>query len=187
MRYAKPYMDFLVEFHATRDYFECHELLEEYWKEQGSSDPYAQIWVGLIQIAVGQYHHRRGNLKGASKMFYQADRRLQPELLDQLGLDGRAVTAMVKGKLHELSAEGEQVSFRDLNLPFRDQGLERECRELAEHAGYGWCEPSRSDEQLIHRHTLRDRSSVIAARAEAYERRRAAEQAGPGPKPGADR
>ncbi|MBJ6363623.1 DUF309 domain-containing protein [Paenibacillus sp. GCM10012307] len=186
MRYAKPYIDYLVEFHGTRDYFECHELLEEHWKEQGTSDPYADTWVGLIQIAVGQYHHRRGNVKGAEKLFRQAERRLNPQLLEQLGLSGQAVADMVRGKLQELSAAGEPPPFRDMDLPFRDLKLERECRERTTLAGYGWCKPSRCDGQLVHRHTLRDRSSVIAARAEAYEQRRASELAGERQKSEAD-
>lgn len=31
--YPEAYVAFLHEFHTTRDYFECHEILEEYWKE----------------------------------------------------------------------------------------------------------------------------------------------------------
>ncbi|WP_260405419.1 DUF309 domain-containing protein, partial [Paenibacillus sp. 598K] len=63
--YPDDYIQYLIEFHVTRDYFECHELLEEYWKEQPGDDPFYDTWVGLIQIAVSQYHHRRSNHRGA--------------------------------------------------------------------------------------------------------------------------
>ena len=31
--YSQAYIDYLVHFHGDRDYFECHELLEEHWKK----------------------------------------------------------------------------------------------------------------------------------------------------------
>ncbi len=33
MMYPNAYLDYLVYFHGHRDYFECHEVLEEYWKK----------------------------------------------------------------------------------------------------------------------------------------------------------
>lgn len=36
--YPAEYLEYLVYFHADRDYFECHEILEEYWKEQGMNN-----------------------------------------------------------------------------------------------------------------------------------------------------
>ncbi len=61
--YPKAYIDYLVEFHATRDYFECHEILEEYWKEDPPKKR-KRYWVGFIQLAVALYHHRRQNTAG---------------------------------------------------------------------------------------------------------------------------
>ncbi|MCD2486520.1 DUF309 domain-containing protein, partial [Staphylococcus aureus] len=49
--YPKAYIDYLVEFHATRDYFECHEILEEYWKEDPPKKR-KRYWVGFIELAV---------------------------------------------------------------------------------------------------------------------------------------
>lgn len=31
--YPEAYIEYLAEFHGSRDYFECHELLEEHWKK----------------------------------------------------------------------------------------------------------------------------------------------------------
>ena len=33
MVYPEAYIEYLMYFHGNRDYFECHEVLEEYWKE----------------------------------------------------------------------------------------------------------------------------------------------------------
>ena len=30
--YPTEYIQFLIHFHGDYDYFECHEILEEYWK-----------------------------------------------------------------------------------------------------------------------------------------------------------
>ncbi len=65
--YPKAYVAFLHEFHTTRDYFECHEILEEFWKED-PPDQRKKYWVGLIQLAVALYHQRRGNGKGAKRL-----------------------------------------------------------------------------------------------------------------------
>lgn len=69
--YPTEYIQFLIHFHGDYDYFECHEILEGYWKTKprGNRDNYL---VGLIQIAVSLYHHRRSNWNGAEKMMKSA-------------------------------------------------------------------------------------------------------------------
>lgn len=70
--YPDQYLAFFYHFHTTRDYFECHEVLEDLWLECGR-DPFYQ---GLLQIAVALYHHRNGNLGGAQKMLVAAKRKI---------------------------------------------------------------------------------------------------------------
>ncbi|GGF89560.1 DUF309 domain-containing protein [Paenibacillus abyssi] len=172
--YPEPYLDYLIEFHVTRDYFECHEILEEYWKEQGPQDPLSHTWVGLIQIAVGQYHHRRRNVQGALKMFSQALNRLKLDHLELLGLDGSALIGIVAEKRRQLEEEGAgAAAFSDFNLPIRDASLLGKCFAKGEQIQAAWGMPSRLEEaKLIHRHTLRDRSDVIAARLAAAAARK---------------
>ncbi len=69
--YPTEYIQFLIHFHGDYDYFECHEILEEYWKTKprGNRDDYL---VGLIQVAVSLYHQRRTNWNGATKMMKSA-------------------------------------------------------------------------------------------------------------------
>ncbi|REE57383.1 hypothetical protein A8990_15729 [Paenibacillus taihuensis] len=171
-KYPAAYEAYLYEFHATRDYFECHELLEEYWKEQ-SEDSRNDTWVGLIQLAVSSYHHRRSNFRGALLMMRQAENRLTAERLDDLGLDGEAVRELIVQRIAHLES---RQPFTDLNFPIIDEALQARGMQRAEQEGHSWGEPSREADELIHRHTLRDRSEVIAARAEAAARRRAGQQ-----------
>ncbi|MCS6802347.1 MAG: DUF309 domain-containing protein [Chloroflexota bacterium] len=45
------------------DYFACHETLEELWREERGA--VRRVYQGLLHIAVGFYHLRRGNRHGA--------------------------------------------------------------------------------------------------------------------------
>ncbi|TYP72587.1 DUF309 domain-containing protein [Paenibacillus methanolicus] len=164
-RYPRAYVRYLVEFHATRDYFECHELLEEHWKEH-PGDPFADTWVGLIQLAVGCYHHRRGNLSGAVKMFMQASNRLKAETLKELGLDGERSIALLNERRAAASAG---AAFLDVQLPIVDEWLSGECLRMTREDGLIWGAPSTGDESLTERHRLRDRSDVLAAREAALK------------------
>ncbi|WP_308634369.1 DUF309 domain-containing protein [Paenibacillus silvisoli] len=166
--YPAAYESFLYEFHATRDYFECHELLEEYWKEH-QGDPLGPTWVGLIQLAVGSYHHRRKNDRGALKMLRQSRERLTAQRLDELGIDGEALLMLIDAKIAAIES---MEPYTDLNIPFVDTELLARGMQIAQADGYLWGAPSRMDEQLIHRHTLRDRSDVIAAREAAAKARK---------------
>ncbi|WP_231594302.1 DUF309 domain-containing protein [Paenibacillus algorifonticola] len=177
MKYPDHYVSYLVEFHATRDFFECHELLEEYWKEH-PADERALIWVGLIQLAVGQYHERRGNLAGAAKMYAQALGKLTAESLDSLGLDGAKAVVELEAALARAEKLEDAISsaYKDINLVIVDAQLQVLCEQECAERGLAqskWGLPSEmADEALIHRHTLRDRSDVIAARAEAIAARK---------------
>jgi uncharacterized protein len=167
--YPDAYYSYLIQFHATRDYFECHELLEEYWKKH-SQDNRSALWVGLIGVAVGQYHERRGNLRGAAKSYSHALGRLEGHGLAELGLDS--------GKLMQLLEERREAAekalpYRDMMLPLADQTLLETCLKLCREQGLEWGAPSPMENaELIHRHKLRDRSDVIAARADALKLRR---------------
>ncbi|OUM96713.1 MAG: hypothetical protein A9Z00_03790 [Thermobacillus sp. ZCTH02-B1] len=172
--YPEAYRDYLFEFHATRDYFECHEVLEAYWKSLPAGDPDREVWVGLIQLAVALYHHRRGNASGALKMYRGAAAKLRPEALDRLGLDGEAVREIAAGSARRLEAEGAGAAYRAVNLPIRDEALLKELKERALRRGLAWGADDPLEDAIVRRHALRDRSDVIEARARAAEERAAA-------------
>ncbi|UZN00489.1 DUF309 domain-containing protein [Lysinibacillus sp. MHQ-1] len=56
---------------AIRIFFECHEVLEEYWKEIAPGDKMHPL-VGYVQLATGLYHWRRGNDTGAIRILEKA-------------------------------------------------------------------------------------------------------------------
>ncbi|MED4749854.1 DUF309 domain-containing protein [Brevibacillus choshinensis] len=177
--YPQPYLDYLIQFHVERDYFECHEILEEYWKSS-PPDQRKAVWVGLIQIAVALYHQRRGNQNGAIKMLTSAIRLLEQhrEDVQQLGLDSAALHLLLTKRLEEISTG---IAYRSLSLPIREEALQR----AYEHA----CalrnapvsrESDLNDHYLMNKHTLRDRTDVFAERQRQFDlreqRRKASEK-----------
>ncbi|SDC45163.1 hypothetical protein SAMN02799630_00292 [Paenibacillus sp. UNCCL117] len=167
-RYPDEYVQYLIYFHADRDYFECHEVLEEYWKEH-PEDPRGGAYVVLIQIAVASYHERRGRRSGAAKMLQGAVERLARTSLAPLGLDQEETLARLEKRLRELEA-GDKP-FEDLNLPIADPELLDLCREQCRGRA-DWERPSPMEDLfLLNKHTLRDRSGVIAERLRQKELR----------------
>ncbi|WCN36371.1 DUF309 domain-containing protein [Aneurinibacillus uraniidurans] len=167
----KALLDYLVYFHAKRDYFECHEVLEEYWKSL-DSDQNRDVWVGLIQIAVGLYHQRRGNLAGAKKMLTAALTQLAPTELEQLGFAGDALRNEISKRVLDIEAG---MSYTDLNLPLHLE-LAARCEKRCAAEGIHWLSATDfSDTFLIHKHKLRDRSDVIAERNRRLTKRNQSE------------
>ncbi len=169
--YPKAYLDYLYHFHCDRDYFECHEVLEEYWKEKEAIDREIH-WVGLIQIAVGLYHHRRENFNGALRMLQNASRIIGKEssAINALGLDSGRLLKLLDERIVCVTKQEPYVS---MNLPIADPDLQLSCDALAKSASKVWGAPSDLlDGSLVNRHTLRDRSDVIEERRKQLELRR---------------
>lgn len=59
-----------IELFNEREFFECHEVLEELWNAQ--EEPEKQLTQGILQIAVAYYHYLRGNYSGTCKLFHRA-------------------------------------------------------------------------------------------------------------------
>lgn len=159
--YPEAYLKYLSYFHGPRDYFECHEVLEEYWKDHPDS-PYRETWVGLIQVAVALYHQRRGNMRGAQKMISIAFRILRSADLSAIGIDGERFMLMIYGRLEQITANPE-APFLDLNIPVADPKLIPFVKSE---------ESGSPDPFIVHKHMLRDRSDVIAARDAELQKRR---------------
>lgn len=170
MTYPQEYIEFLVHFHGSRDYFECHEILEEYWKRI-DRDNKQSIWVGFIQLAVAQYHYRRGNFSGAQKTLQKSLQifLLNKSVVPQLGVDLSALTQ----QLNRLRERIEQrQSYESINIPIHSNDLKKMCMQRSRELNMIWGSPSNvSDPLLVHRHKERDRTDVIQERIEALRER----------------
>ena len=65
-----------LELYNAREFFECHEVLENVWRSE--KGPIRELYCGILQVAVGYYHIQRGIYIGALKMFKRCRRWLDP-------------------------------------------------------------------------------------------------------------
>jgi uncharacterized protein len=163
LSYPAAFISYLTHFHGDRDYFECHEVLEEYWKEETTQERDSH-WVGLIQIAVSLYHYRRNNFKGAYRTMNKAITILRSKKAEIVSLGLRYPEML---ELLEETAEkmNKQVPYKSVNLPISDNQLAAECKRYCQKNGLIWCGNSNLDDaSLIHRHKMRDRTDIILER-----------------------
>lgn len=169
-KYPISYIQFLSHFHGDRDYFECHEILEEYWKATDAGNK-KSIWVGFILLAVSNYHYRRKNFPGAIRTLEKAYSIFSHEHshLTKLGIDHEALIKVLSTRENRLKQNAPYTSF---NLPISDPVLISLCQEECKENGFKWCSNSDPNNlELIHRHASRDRSDVILDRKMALEER----------------
>lgn len=120
MSYEPLYVAYLVYFNRDRDYFECHEVLEELWLER-NRDPF---YKGLLQIAVGLFHARRGNQTGARKMLRSALERLVPYPEQALGINLGKLRRETEAYAEALADSAERsFAYSDLTIGILDPEL----------------------------------------------------------------
>ncbi|MFD0869977.1 DUF309 domain-containing protein [Paenibacillus residui] len=128
MEYSPLYLAYLHYFNTERDYFECHEVLEELWLEEGRN----LLYQGLLQVAVALYHFRNGNKNGARKMFAQAIDKLRKYPPDSLGIDlGQLLSESEKYREKLENIDREPFEFYDLTIRIVDPALKEKVAEWA--------------------------------------------------------
>ncbi len=74
-----------IDLFNRREFFLCHEVLEELWTpERGPNRLFLQA---VIHVAVACYHCQRANWRGAEGQFTKALRKLHPYLPAWEGVD----------------------------------------------------------------------------------------------------
>lgn len=132
MKYDRRFIQFIDEFNRKRDYYECHELLEDLWLERGRE----ALWQGLLQIAVALYHFRNGNRSGALKLLDSALVKLEPypgatEGIDLASLRDDAAAYLERLRQHESAP----IEYYDLTIHVTDPELLRLVRSCEEDNG----------------------------------------------------
>jgi predicted metal-dependent hydrolase len=89
-----------------REFFECHEVLEEAWTPQRG--PRRLFLQALIHVAVGFYHCQRGNPPGARGQLRKALRKLAAYLPACEGIDTALLYRQAEEQLARIEA-GEVV------------------------------------------------------------------------------
>lgn len=116
------YVEFLYAFNVTRDYYECHEVLEELWLEEGRN----RHIQGLLQVAVGLYHFENDNVSGAIQLFDAGLSKLSNACDASFGIDMAALrdaTAAYVSKLRHF--EEEPFAFETMTIHIIDPKLDQ--------------------------------------------------------------
>ncbi|WP_158095138.1 DUF309 domain-containing protein [Gottfriedia luciferensis] len=156
------YIKYLCHFHFDRDFFECHEILEEQWKLE-QNQQYKKVWLGLIRLSVVLYHYRRSNFIGAKKLMrhvvtFSNDK----HLLNMAGIDQDRFKQIIVDLQSNIE---NQIDFQYFDLPLQDSELLKHYQNQKENY-------SSFTEDLIHKHSTRDRTDVITERLKQLELRR---------------
>ncbi|MFJ7368785.1 DUF309 domain-containing protein [Lysinibacillus sp. NPDC098008] len=156
------FIDYCAYFNGNHDFFECHEVLEEYWKEIAPGDKMHPL-VGYVQLATGFYHWRRGNHTGAKRILTKALVNFQhnkghiffhevdyQQLITQVA---KTISAITMGQ-----------SFQAFQLPLSPSLQQLAVARIQQL-------PSTNSNYLLHKHMLRDRSHILAERQESKQRK----------------
>jgi uncharacterized protein len=119
------YLAFISHFNGDRDYFECHEVMEELWLEEGRSP----LLQGLLQAAVGLHHWDNGNRSGAVKLMKAALGKISGYADIVLGLDLSSLRGNLEQSLIALSEMPDDAPFQAFLLEVCDPDLNAAVKE----------------------------------------------------------
>lgn len=151
------FIHFIVYFNRNQDYFECHEVLEEYWKSIPRADKEHPL-TAFILLATGLYHWRRGNFKGAIRTLVKAEKRMLafPPLFRQ-EIDFEQLSHDLKQTIEAVRAE---KPFSAFPLLLYSGTLHTSATKAASQLDLL---PAGSN-AIIHKHMLRDRTDILISR-----------------------
>ena len=159
------FINFIEHFNGDRDYFECHEVLEEYWKEidPGNKDHPLTAW---IQLATGLYHWRRNNYSGALRMMNKSFDKMT-DSQDSVFFEGIDMEQLLSDMTRSLDAIKNTESFVPFKLRLSKELLGEQVDEDNLEDLFSKTDP----EWLIHKHMRRDRSHILQERQASLEER----------------
>jgi predicted metal-dependent hydrolase len=121
MNYSYLYLLFMYYFNVKRDYYECHDVMEELWLEERRD----RFYQGLLQVAVGLYHFRWNNIKGSILLFEGAVEKLEPYPDVMGGIDLKKIRDEAGEYLFKLrNYEHKPFDFYDLTIEIIDEELQ---------------------------------------------------------------
>lgn len=161
--YHPSFIQFLSYFNGNHDYFECHEVLEDYWKDVAPRDRQHPL-TGWIQLATGMYHWRRGNFRGATTILKKGCTTLQASA-HSLYLEKVDYETLLKQLSSIRLAVEKQMPFEPFTIAISDDALQQKVEQSIAQL------PTTDVHFIKHKHRLRDRTEVIADRHAAIEKR----------------
>lgn len=156
------FLQYIIHFNDEKDYFECHEVGEEYWKQIAPKDKTHPL-TGWIQLAVGMYHWRRSNYPGALRSLIRAKPKLAEAGIWTEGFDHQQLTLLLNESIQGVT---DREPFEHRDLPLLPGELVQAIEERKQH----YMAPAHDEYYLMHKHRLRDRTEIIALRQQKKRR-----------------
>ena len=78
---------FGVDLFNERYWWECHEVMEQFWHSSGMGTPAGHMLQAIIQCAAAHLKYAAGQTKGAMKLFVMAEDHVGQAEGNDLGLD----------------------------------------------------------------------------------------------------
>ncbi|MGA7670210.1 MAG: DUF309 domain-containing protein [Nitrolancea sp.] len=88
------------------EYFECHEVLEDIWREE--RDPVRALYQGILQIGVAFHHLHRDNWRGAVKLLDGGTEKVARFLPRCMGVDTQKLNREARACLESLRELGPE-------------------------------------------------------------------------------
>ncbi|WP_245596141.1 DUF309 domain-containing protein [Paenibacillus taiwanensis] len=117
--YDRLYVAFVKLFNEERDYYACHDVMEELWLEEGRKP----IYQGLLQVAVGLHHWHNGNNAGAVKLWEAALHKLDSYADLELGIRLDLLRHDTLRLLEALQRSEDVVPLEHLTITIADYEL----------------------------------------------------------------
>lgn len=116
MRNKEKYVEFIDTFQIQRDFFKCHEILEEIWIEETKCETRKHVSINLLLIAVGLYHWRNKNYKGAIQVLENSLNNYDELSIDmeKIGIDSNCLKQRV---LYVIESLKIKKSYEEIYLP----------------------------------------------------------------------
>lgn len=104
-----------IDLFNRREFFECHEVLEEVWTPTRQPDRW--FLQSLIHFAVGFYHHRNNNRVGATRQLRKGITKIQRYLPEWDGVDTQAIERAARDCLEIIESGGTISVFPQIHQP----------------------------------------------------------------------
>lgn len=162
------FVKFIIYFNDNQDFFECHEVLEDYWNNIPTRTKEHPL-TSYILLSTGMYHWRRGNTTGALRTIKKAQYKMAsmvsaaPEFTEGIDFDDL---------LRNIDKAALSI---EANRPFKSfpiKVLSAEIQQQVINAAATMELLPRGSEAIIHKHLLRDRTEIIRIRDEKKKGRR---------------
>ena len=103
-------------------FYDCHETLEDIWRETGAKGDdatLANFYQGIIKAAAGYHHLLRNNYRGAVNLLSDTFRLLEPYRPATLGVDVERLLSDIRASLERIEELGPErlAEFERSRIP----------------------------------------------------------------------